>query len=283
MTKMLLAATFAVSLTFTPQAAALFTFTPQANNSVGLTLGGQIWQSEVSGIFGEKNNLIDFNLKKEQQINYFVVVEHPYPLLPNIRISRTILDTAGKTNLTQEFNFGDETFLIDNDVYTTVNVSYVDYTLYYELFDSRLFSFDLGLTARDFNGAITVTGGITSTHDEECYGETPVVCIITITDPITPRGKIKTDKIEPMLYVGTNISLPLTRLSVFAQGDFLLVDDHSVYDYQVGLSYQLVDNMMVDLNLTLGFQVVKMALENLDSLYTDLEFKGTFVGITAHF
>ncbi|KGJ90387.1 hypothetical protein GAB14E_3630 [Colwellia psychrerythraea] len=28
--------------------------TPQANNTVGLYLGGQIWQREVSGVFGEK-------------------------------------------------------------------------------------------------------------------------------------------------------------------------------------------------------------------------------------
>ena len=41
---MVFAATFAV----------LFTFTPQVNNTVGLYLGGQIWQSEASGVFGEK-------------------------------------------------------------------------------------------------------------------------------------------------------------------------------------------------------------------------------------
>ena len=45
--------------------AALFTANVQAN-TVGLYLGGQIWQSEASGVFGGKNTLIDFNLKKEQ-------------------------------------------------------------------------------------------------------------------------------------------------------------------------------------------------------------------------
>jgi hypothetical protein len=54
-----------------------------------------------------------------------------------------------------------------------------------------------------------------------------------------------------MLYVATNISLPLTNLSAFAQADFSLIDYHSFYDYQVGLSYYLIDSRMVDLKLLL--------------------------------
>jgi len=269
-------------MAFAATIAALFTGNVQAD-TVGLYLGGQIWQSEASGIFGEEDTLIDFNLKKEQQINFFVAVEHPFPLLPNARISSTTLDTTGKTTLTQEFSFGDETFLIGTDVNANFNVSYVDYTLYYQLFDKGLFSFDLGLTARDFNGAVTVTGStIIDYGDGNCNDPDPPPGI-TCPSPsssITPTGKIKTDDIEPMLYVATNISLPLAGLSVFSQGDFSLIDDHSLYDYQVGLSYGLVD-----FNLTLGYRVVKIELEDLEeiNLYTNLEFKGDFVGVIAHF
>lgn len=60
------------------QAAPFFTYTPQVK-SIGLYLGGQIWQSEVSGILGEQNLLIDFDLIKEQQTNYFIAVEHHFP------------------------------------------------------------------------------------------------------------------------------------------------------------------------------------------------------------
>lgn len=267
---------------------ALFTTNVQAN-TVGLYLGGQIWQSEASGVFGEKNTLIDFNLKKEQQSNYFVAIEHPFSLLPNVLISSTSLDTVGKTNLTQELNFDDETFLIDDDVDTSFNVSYVDYTLYYELFDNGLFSFDFGLTARDFNGAVTITGTktiVTTSIDNILDGEDheghnhPV---IETTSTVTTTGKIKTDETVPMLYVATNISLPLTGLSVFTQSNFLSIDNHSLYDYQVGLNYELVDSRKVDFSLTLGYRAVKMEFENLNNLYTDLEFKGPFAGMIVHF
>jgi len=274
--------------TFAATLAALFTANVQAD-TVGLYLGGQIWQSEASGVFGEINTLIDFNLKKEQQGNYFIALEHPFPLLPNVRISSTTLDTVGKTNLTQEFSFDDKNFLMGDDVNASFNVSYVDYTLYYQLFDNRVFSFDFGLTARDFNGAVTVTGKtiiVTTSTDPALDGEEheghdhPVTETTTIE---TATGKIKTNEIKPMLYVATNINLPLSGLSVFAQGDFLLIDEHSLYDYQIGLSYNLVDSNKMDLNLTLGYRAVKMEFENLENLYTDLEFKGAFVGAVVHF
>ena len=266
--------------------AALFTANVQAD-TVGLYFGGQIWQSEASGTFGENSTLIDFNLKKEQQSNYFVAFEHPFPFLPNVRISSTTLDTGGKTNLTQDFTFSGETFSTGADVYPSFNVRYVDYTLYYQALDNPLFSLNLGLTARDFNGAVTVAGTtVTDTSIgilPDTEGAQEAEHFTPITTSITPTGIIKTDDIVPMLYVATNISLPLTGLSAFVQGDFSLIGDHSLYDYQVGLSYDLVDSKMVDFNLTLGYKAVNMELEDLDNLYTDLEFKGAFVGVIAHF
>jgi hypothetical protein len=53
----------------------------------------------------------------------------------------------GETNSTQEFNVDDESTLIYNDVNIDVDVRYVDYSLYYQLFDNGIVSFYLGLTA----------------------------------------------------------------------------------------------------------------------------------------
>jgi len=274
MKKMVLAATFA----------ALYNFPAQAD-TVGLYIGGQSWQSEPSGFFGEQNTLTDFNVKKEHQGHYFFAVEHPYPLLPNVRISSTTLNATGKTSSSQEINFIDpaslilHTSLIDTDVDSRSNVSYVDYTLYYELFDNGLFSFDLGLSARDFNGAITVTETITTVNNWHDIFDTPY----TATRYDDSTRKITTDDIEPMLYIATNISLPLTGLRLFGQGDFLLIGDHTLSDYQVGLSYDLIDSRMIDFNLTLGYRAVKMEFEGLADLYTKLEFKGAFFGGVVHF
>jgi len=57
MIKKVFAATFAV----------LFTTNVQAD-TVGLYLGGQIWQNEYRGEFGQENTPIDFNFNKKQHI-----------------------------------------------------------------------------------------------------------------------------------------------------------------------------------------------------------------------
>ncbi|NQY49882.1 MAG: hypothetical protein HRT50_12420 [Colwellia sp.] len=277
-------AAFAILFTFIPQTFANFSYTPKDKSQVGLYLGGQIWQSEANGTFGEENSLINYKLKKEQQTNYFVTVKHPYSFLPNIRIESTSLNTTSKKSLTQGFSFGGESFPTGDDINTNFSVSYVDYTLYYGLLNNSTFSFDIGLTAKDLNGAVTVIGE-TIIDDDDCPQTSqgnPCTATPT-TPPVAPTGKIKTDGIVPMLYIATDLSLPLKNLRLFAQGDFSLKDNYNISDYQLGLSYELLDTKMGDYDLTLGYKVVKMELENLNDLYTDLEFKGTFVGFIAHF
>ena len=87
----------------------------------------------------------------------------------------------------------------------------------------------------------------------------------------------------PLLYVNTIIGLPFTGFNVFAEANFLSYDDNSVYDYQIGVSYAVLDNLAVDLDLTLGYRSVKLELDDIDDLYTDLTFDGFFAGAIVHF
>jgi outer membrane protein len=235
-------------------------------DAIGIYLGGQIWDNQASGTFGDGSSQTDFNLVDEKQNSFFIAFEHPLPLIPNARIASTSLETNGMTTLDTDFNFDDETFLSGADVNADFNISYVDYTLYYELFDNDLLSFDFGITARDFDGDVTVSTQITS-------GSTTS----------TLSSKIAVTDVVPMLYVATNVGLPLTGLNLYAQGNFLSFDDHTLYDYEVGVSYELIDNLLIDVNVNAGYRAVKLDLEDLNNLYTSLEFDGVFVGTTIHF
>lgn len=269
---------------FLAAVATLFMTNVQAD-TVGLYLGGQIWQSEFTGGFAKESTLIDFNYKNEQPSSFFVAIEHPFPLLPNLRISYTNFDTSSQTNSTEEFSFTEDRSQIvhetriDSDVETRFNVGYVDYTLYYQLLDNRSFSLDLGLTARSFDGAITVTEDITTVNDWSDIFGTPY----TFADNDIFTSEIKTNDIEPMLYIASSIGLPLTGFSLFAQGDFLFKGDRTISDFQVGLMYDLIDNQMIDFNVTLGYRTVKMEFKSSDDLFSNAEIKGGFVSMIAHF
>jgi outer membrane protein len=236
----------------------LLSTSAMADTIAGLYIGGSIWSNEATGTFGEQGNLVDFNLKDKEQGSFYIALEHPLPLVPNLLIASTTLDTDGSTTLTESFEFEDTTFDIETPVDTTFDISYIDYTLYYEIFDNGLFSFDLGLTVRDFDGDITVKSDIENAS-------------LAVTEMI------------PMLYASAIVALPGTGLDLFANGNLLSIDSHTLYDYQMGISYELIDNLAIDVNLTAGYRAVKLQLEDIDDLYTDIEFKGVFAGVVVHF
>jgi len=240
--------------------AALMCGTAQADTLLGLYIGGQIWSNEASGSFGEgTDNQSVFEFDDENQGSFYVAFEHPIPLIPNIKIASTTLDTVGGTQLTDTFTFEGVTYPANTTLDTTLDASFVDYTLYYEVFDNDLLTFDFGLTARDLDAYIKVAESDSNSSDLDVSG------------------------IIPMAYVSTIIGLPLTGLNVFAEANFISYDDQTIYDAQIGVSYALLDNVAVDFDVTLGYRTVKLELDDLDGFYSDLTYDGFFAGAVVHF
>ena len=120
--------------------AALLCGNANADTLLGLYIGGQVWANETSGSFGEgQNNQTAFDFNDENQGSYFVALEHPIPLIPNIKIASTSLDTIGGTELNSSFTFDGNTFNANTILDTSLEASFVDYTLYYEVFDGNDF------------------------------------------------------------------------------------------------------------------------------------------------
>lgn len=235
----------------------------QADTLLGLYIGGQIWANQGDGSFGEGE--IDqavFDFDDKNQGSYFIALEHPIPLIPNMKVASTTLNTVGGASVSGTFDFGSVTFDADKELDTTFDTSYIDYTLYYELFDNDLFTFDFGLTARDLDSQIKMVGEVNGS---------------STSSDLSAQG------ILPLLYLNTIIGLPFTGFNVFAEANFLSYDDNTVYDYQIGVSYALLDNLAVDLELTAGYRAVKLELNDLDNLYSDLTFDGVFAGAIVHF
>lgn len=245
----------------TSLATALCATSVQADTLLGLYIGGQVWANQADGTFGEgESDQAAFNFDDQNQGSYFIALEHPIPLIPNVKIASTTLDTIGGTTIETSFTIGGETYSANAQLDTTFDASYVDYTFYYEVFDSDLFTFDFGLTARDLDSKIGVVEPVTSKNSD-----------------LSVSGYL------PLLYVNTIIGLPFTGFNVFAEANFLSYDDNSVYDYQIGVSYAVLDNLAVDLDVTLGYRSVKLELNDIDDLYSDLTFDGVFAGATVHF
>ena len=240
--------------------AAMMCGSAQADTLLGLYIGGNIWANEASGSFGQgSDNQAAFELDDQSQANFFVALEHPIPLIPNIQIASTTLDTVGGATIPAAFNFNGANYTANTSLDTTLDASFIDYTLYYEVFDNDLLTFDFGLTARDLEASILVT------------------------EPNSPTAPLNVAGMIPMAYLSTIVGLPFTGLNVFADANFITYDSQTVYDVEVGVSYSVLDNLAVDLDLTLGYRAVKMELNDLDNFYSDLSYNGLFAGAIVHF
>ena len=51
----------------------------------------------------------------------------------------------------------------------------------------------------------------------------------------------------------------------------------------MGIGYDLIDNIAVDVALTAGYREVAIELDDVDNISADLEFSGFFAGLEVHF
>ncbi|MDX5407420.1 MAG: TIGR04219 family outer membrane beta-barrel protein [Chromatiaceae bacterium] len=242
-------------------AGSLVTTAAQADTLLGLYIGADGWRTSTDGSFANDQQLQGFNFNDKTQSSYYVALEHPLPLLPNIRLQHNQLESNGITALNASFNFAGETFAVDTDIANQVDLTNTDYVLYYEILDNDLVSLDLGINAKHIDGSVAVAD----------LGGSGAVAVQDASTFI------------PMLYTSAIVGLPLTGLELFANGSFVSYDGSRVYDMQAGVAYALLDNLAVDLRLKLGYRAVNLRLDDIDNLYADLDFNGAFAGIELHF
>ena len=238
--------------------------TAQADTLLGLYLGVDGWQSDNSGSFAQDGNLQSFKFDDETFTSYYAALEHPVPLVPNLKLKYTELELNGDTTLDETFSFGGSDYVVGTQVGTVSDLSHVDYILYYEIFDNDLVSIDLGVNAKQFDGEIVVTG--TSQEGGQ-----------NTTERVDFSGFV------PLVYGRAEVGLPLTGLSVFFEGSLLAIDDSKIQDYQAGVAYALLDNLAIDMDIKAGYRSMTLELDDIDDIYTDLDASGPFAGIQVHF
>lgn len=232
-----------------------------ADTLLGVYVGGDGWRTDVTGRFGNSEPAPTFNFDSQTQGSYFIALEHPIPVLPNIRLAHNQLEADGITLVNGQFSFGGESFAVNTTVANSVDLTNTDIVLYYEILDNSVIELDFGITAKHINGSATVV-------DQAQNGL---------------QGEESVSQWLPMAYVSSKIGLPLTGLDLFAQGSYLGWSDSRMYDVQAGIGYEIVDSLAVDIRLKVGYRAVNLRLDDLDNLYSNLDFKGIFAGIELHF
>lgn len=237
-----------------------FTTNSQADTVLGIYAGGGSISYDASGGFQDLDNSgTDIDLKDDLGFSgdsgnyYYIALEHPIPLVPNLKLSHSDIEEVATGRLTRTITFDGTTFTANQLVASTMDLTHTDFTFYYELLDNWV-NLDLGLTARNFSGGVSTTNGIqTATAD--------------------------LDFTVPLLFGKAQFDLPLTGLYAGVEGNWIGVGGAQIFDVWAKLGYTFA----FGLGLEAGMRRIDAELDDVDDIDADVTLDGTYIAATFHF
>ncbi len=233
-------------------------------DTLGVRAGVTSWQYDISGTarYQSRSSSDDIDVNDDlgydddSLINGYIIFEHPVPVLPNVKISRTDIDTDANGVMNSTFTWGSITFPASTAVSSELKLDQTDIALYYRILDNVV-SLDLGLNAKyiDMEATITDRSGFLGSETADVSGWVP------------------------MLYAGVGADLPLTGLAVSADGSAIAYQDSNFYDFTVRATYTTPWFVGIDV----GYRKMKLDLDDFDDSYADIEFDGPYAGAYLHF
>ena len=228
-----------------------------ADTVLGVYAGFGSWDSTFDGDAGEPSiTLKDLGVKDHKNKYYYIALEHPIPVLPNVRLEHTDITSKQTAKITQTFTVDGTTFTKDSQVSSEFDLTHTDATLYYEILDNWI-NLDIGLTARKFDGFV--------------YAKS--------TTPAKEK-KVNVDQTLPMLYGKVQFDLPFSGLSAGVEGNYVSYQGDKVTDYSAKVSY-LFDSVL-DVGVEAGYRKFSLTVDD-DDLQAKVNLKGPYVAAIAHF
>lgn len=215
------------------------------------------WQPELSGqledgVSVEKDGL---NLESDSSLQLTAYFKHPVPLVPNIKLRNTPLEISGTGNITQTF-LGKS---FNGSVKTELDLSHTDLTLIWGLpIPLPLIDINFGLTARQFDGAVSSVGQVGGVQQ--------------------PGNPVELNFVMPMVYGEFGISAPF---GLYAQADvnYIGFEENQMTDINAVVGYEL-PVPIVDVALEAGYRMMSLKTdEETADIATDVEISGTFFGL----
>ncbi|AKF23987.1 hypothetical protein YH65_00100 [Sulfurovum lithotrophicum] len=188
-------------------------------------------------------------------------IEHPVPILPNIKLAYTQLSHEGKGEV-GDFTWGGINIPTLGTIENNLDISKYDLTLYYELLDNWVEA-DIGVTLGYIDGNIAVTA-------------------LTGIGPTSISTTENTDFsfFMPTLYGKARFNIPNTDLSLQFEGDIFSYDDTTYYNYELSARY----TFSMGLGIEAGYKAQHLDSSDLiDGLVVDMDFNGPYAAVVWDF
>ncbi|MGB5518902.1 MAG: TIGR04219 family outer membrane beta-barrel protein [Gammaproteobacteria bacterium] len=219
---------------------------------LSFAIGAGVWNETPEGNIIIPSNAVtptvdvENNLfwSEESQGYIFATLEHPVPILPNVRVMYTKLDHTGAGSTA--FAFDGESF--SGTVANEFSIEQTDILGYYEVLDNVV-SLDLGLNVRllDLTYMINDDAG-TSTSG-------------SVSAPV------------PMLY-GLIGGSPWPGVLLSAEGNYMSISGSTISDFNAKIAY----TTSFFIGFEAGYRVQSIELDDVDDTNAKIDFNGPFLG-----
>jgi outer membrane protein len=226
-----------------------------ADTVFGIYAGAGQWTSDYSGKAGNPAvTAEDLGFTDSDNSFFYVAIEHPVPLLPNIKLLHQEIQSSQSARLDQTFGLGDTNFSASTELSSDFDLSSNEATLYYEILDNWV-NLDLGVTFRQYDGYLKAESN-------------------------TESENVDVDVAIPLVYGKFQFDLPLSGLSVAVEANMIKYQENQLMDYNAKLAY-LFDSVL-DLGVEAGYRKLSLKVDD-DDIQTNLDLDGPYVGAMLHF
>ena len=222
------------------------------------SLKAEKWNPDYSGELGITGSTVAFTELGFTDYNHDVMtayLKHAIPVLPNVRFQKASVKSSAVGIVSSSFTFDGVTYAVSENVTTTLDLSFTDFTLFYSPIDNWV-QFDIGLTGRHFNGGASLQGNFETAQVD--FGDW-----------------------LPMLYSAVRFELPFSGFYVDFVGNFISYDNDSVSDLGIAIGYT-TSGLGVNIVTEFGSRVFAIKVDELDNVANqtfDLELEGAYFSL----
>lgn len=226
-------------------------------------MGAGVWQSESQGEASYSSlagSGLDQSIVTEESNPYlWVLIKHPIPILPNLRLEYTDVTRNGIANGTFE------DFTASNSR-TRLELTQYDVIPYYNILDNTAWTtLDLGLDIKLIDTKFKADGVVPTIGLGATYEDSVLLAI-------------------PLLYTRVRVEIPATNIGLEADAKYVTYSDSTVYDLRVKVDYTLDFIPVIKPAVEVGYRHQRYKIDDADlEGKMDIEFSGFYAGAMLRF
>lgn len=226
-----------------------------------IELGVGAWSEKPSGTADYDQGLgvtgnNTFDEKKDTSAYVWMLIKHPLPIVPNIRLEYMSIHATG----TATGSWNGQT--IPTSAKSVLDVKEYDIIPYYNILDNTFWT--------------TLDVGIDIKIVDSNYKVNPVPLFSGYEDSATVP--------LPLVYLRGRVEIPSTNIGIEADGKYITTGSSTVYDARIKVDYTFDISPVVQPGIEIGYRTHKIKIdENDEDVKTNMDFSGFFAGLMLRF